>query len=83
MKNLDVFIDEQQYIKLEEKFLTNVNTALYGTIQPISKITDLDAEQWFNVSKILLLHNVNLAFWAKQIAIEMAQKTMPLAVYIR
>lgn len=83
MKNVIETPTEQQFLEMENKFLTDINTALDGKIVPISKLTDLNAEQWFDIANLLLRHDVRLSHYARQIGIDMAQKIMPLAAYMR
>ena len=64
----------QQFCEMEILFLSDVNTTLNGKIRPISKINDLDANQWFDIANLLLRYNIVLSHYAKQIGIEMAQK---------
>lgn len=83
MKNVNEVSVEQKFLEMESLFIADINTALIGKIKPISKITDLDANQWAFIANLLLMHSVGLSFYARQIGIEMAQKAMPLAAYMR
>ena len=82
MRNVNEVSVEQKFLEVESVFLAHINTSLIGKIKPIYKITDLDSNQWFNIADLLLRYNIVLSHYAKQIGIEMAQKTMPLAAYM-
>lgn len=83
MKNIVETQTEQYFLELESLFLKDINTLLEGRISPIYKITDLTSEQWFDLAEILLFHNIGISSYARQIGIDMAQKRMPLAAYMR
>lgn len=50
MKKMNDTSVNQQFCEMEILFLSDVNTTLNGKIRPISKINDLDANQWFDIA---------------------------------
>lgn len=83
MKNFKLAVVEQELFDEDTVTLENINRILKGQISPISKISDLNAEQWFNLAHLLLRYDVRLYRHALQIGIDKAQEAAPLAAYLR
>lgn len=83
MKNFKLAVVEQALFDEDAVTLENINRVLKDQISPISKTSDLSAEQWFNLAHLLLRYDVRLYRHALQIGIDMAQEAAPLGAYWR
>jgi len=83
MKALQQPVIKQSLIDEDAVILENINRVLKGQIKPISKTSDLTADQWFKIADILLIPDPRLSRHARQFGIDTAQAAAPLAAYLR
>jgi len=83
MKNFEPHVVVQALFDEDDVTLENINRVLKGQIKPISKTSDLTADQWFKIADILLIPDPRLSRHARQFGIDTAQAAAPLAAYLR